>query len=68
MSRDVILPEADRQTYGVRHDLLVAAAWGSPAADYRIRIDNREYQKTLSQLQFLASQASHMGHGLRFAL
>jgi len=60
--------EADRETYGVKHDLLVARAWGSPPADYRIEIDNREYQRTLSKLQFVASEASRMGHGLRLKL
>lgn len=60
--------EADRQTYGAEHDLLVAAAWGDPPADYRIAVDNREYQRTLSKLQFVASEASRMGHGLRLKL
>ncbi len=60
--------EADRQTYGARHDLLVARGWGSPPVDYRLAVDNREYQRTLSKLQFLASQAAHMGHGLRLKL
>lgn len=63
-----ILYEADRQTYGARYDLLVASAWGTPPADYRIVVDNREYQRTLSQLQFVASQASRMGYGLRLRL
>jgi len=63
-----ILYEADRQTYGVRHDLLIARAQGMPPTDYRIVIDNREYQRSLSQLQFLASRASRMGHGLRIKL
>lgn len=63
-----ILYEADRQTYGARHDLLVAAAWGTPPTDYRIAVDNREYQRSLSQLQFVASQAARMGHGLRLRL
>jgi hypothetical protein len=63
-----IFYEADRQTYGVRHDLLVASGWGMPPTDYRIAVDNREYQRSLSQLQFLASQASRMGHGLRLRL
>ncbi len=63
-----IFYEADRETYGARHDLLVARAWGSPPIDYRIEVDNREYQRTLSQLQFLASQAARMGQGLRLKL
>lgn len=63
-----VLYEADRETYGVRHDLLVASGWGVPPADYRIVVDNREYQRTLSQLQFLASQTSRLGNGLRLKL
>ena len=63
-----IFYDADRETYGVRHDLLVAEAFGEPPADYRVAVDNREYQRTLSQLQFLANQASRMGHGLRLQL
>ena len=60
--------EADRETYGVEHDLLVAEAFGSPPLDYRIAVDNREYQRTLSKLQFVASEAARMGHGLRLKL
>ena len=63
-----IFYDADCETYGVRHDLLVASGFGEPPADYRVAVDNREYQRTLSQLQFLASQASRMGHGLRLRL
>ena len=63
-----IFYDADRYTYGARHDLLVAAAWGTPIADYRIAVDNRELQRTLSQLQYLTSQASRMGHGVRLRL
>jgi len=63
-----VLYEADRQTYGVRHDLLIASGWGEPPTDYRIAVDNREYQRTLSQLQYLASQAARMGNGVRLKL
>lgn len=63
-----IFYEADRMTYGASHDLLVESAWGMPPTDYRIRVDNREYQQSLSQLQFLTSQASRFGHTVRFKL
>jgi hypothetical protein len=63
-----IFYEADRMTYGARHDLLVASGWGAPPTDYRIIVDNREYQQSLSQLQFLTSQASRLGHAVRLKL
>ena len=56
---------ADRMTYGARHDLRVAERNG---IEYRIVVDNREYQRTLSKLQFLSTTASRQGHGLRLCL
>jgi hypothetical protein len=60
-----IFYEADRMTYGQVHDLCVAAIDGT---EYRIVIDNREYQRTLSRLQFLSGTAARLGHGLRFRI
>ena len=60
-----ILYDADRMTYGARHDLRVAEWRG---VEYRIVVDNREYQRTLSKLQFLSTTASRQGHGLRLRL
>jgi hypothetical protein len=60
-----IFYEADRMTYGARHDLRVARRKG---IDYRIVVDNREYQRTLSKLQFLSTTAARHGHGLRLRL
>ena len=57
--------EADRATYGVRHDLLVRPAEPPACTEYRIVVDNREYQRTLSQLQFLTSTAARHGLGVR---
>lgn len=57
--------EADRATYGVRHDLLVRTAEPPACTEYRIVVDNREYQRTLSQLQFLTSAAARHGLGVR---
>ncbi len=60
-----IFYEADRMTYGQVHDLCVAAIDGT---EYRIVIDNREYQRTLSRLQFLSGTAARLGRGLRFRI
>ena len=38
------------------------------ALEYRVAIDNREYQQTLSKQQFLATTAARHGHGLRIRL
>ncbi|MDE0884814.1 MAG: hypothetical protein OSB70_04720 [Myxococcota bacterium] len=56
-----IFYEADRMTYGSVHDFRVAELDG---VEYRLLIDNREYQRTLSRLQFLSSTASREGCGL----
>ncbi len=56
--------EADRKTYGKSYDFLVAkreGEEGEDAIEFRIRIDNREYQRVLSRLQFLISTASREG-------
>lgn len=66
-----IFYEADRLTYGARHDLRVDAPGleaGAPGAEYRILVDNREYQRTLSQLQFLATGAMRNGYGVLLTL
>ena len=57
--------EADRKTYGARYDFLALAQEVPSVVHYRVAIDNREYQRTLSQLQFLATTAARHGHGLR---
>ncbi|MDG2049391.1 MAG: hypothetical protein P8M78_04440 [Myxococcota bacterium] len=57
--------EADRKTYGARHDLLVRGSRNEGEPEYRIVIDNREYQRTLSRLQYLCSTAARMGQGIR---
>ena len=60
-----IFYEADRKTYGARHDLLVQEARKSSDPEYRIVINNREYQRTLSRLQYLCSTSARMGQGVR---
>jgi hypothetical protein len=62
---------ADEKTYGARYDVLVAkgdACEGDDVDEYRLVIDNREYQRSLSQLQFLCSGAARHGHGLRIRI
>ena len=51
--------QADEQTYGRSYEFAVGEA--VDGVSYRIRIDNREYQHTLSGLQFLLRTASHDG-------
>jgi hypothetical protein len=51
--------QADEQTYGRSYEFSVGEA--VDGVSYRIRIDNREYQHTLSGLQFLLRTASHDG-------
>ncbi len=69
--RDVLY-RADTKTYGADYEFALelrgpARAGGGDEADqpekveYRIRIDNREYQHTLSGLQFLLRTAANEG-------
>ena len=60
-----IFYDADRMTYGAVHDLPVASVEG---IEYRLVVDNREYQRTLSKLQFLSATASRQGQGIRLRL
>jgi hypothetical protein len=60
-----IFYEADRKTYGRTWEFVVARRGG---CEYRIMIDNRGYQRTLSQLQFLVTSASRQGFGVRIRL
>jgi hypothetical protein len=53
-----IFYRADSKTYGGTHEFVVGA---DADTEYRIRIDNREYQNTLSGLQYLLRTASHEG-------
>ena len=60
-----IFYEADRMTYGQVHDLHVGTI---DDVEYRLVVNNREYQRTLSRLQFLSGTASRMGRGLRLQI
>jgi len=53
--------EADRKTYGATYEFVVGTADAPEPVEYRVRIDNREYQATLSHLTFLMSVASREG-------
>lgn len=52
---------ADEKTYGESYEFVIDA---QDHVEYRIRIDNREYQNTLSGLQYLLRTASHEGMGV----
>ena len=53
---------ADEKTYGRQYEFVLATV-AEPAVEYRIRIDNREFQHALSGLQFLLRSAAHEGMG-----
>jgi hypothetical protein len=53
--------EADRKTYGARYEFVVETQEIPERIEYRVKIDNREYQSTLSHLTFLMSVASREG-------
>jgi len=59
---------ADRMTYGARFDFVAVERRLPEPIRYRVAIDNREYQQTLSRLQFLATRAARYGHGLRLRI
>jgi hypothetical protein len=53
-----ILSEADRKTYGASYEFVVAQGDG---VEWRIRIENREYQRALARLRDLIVAASRQG-------
>ena len=57
--RDVLY-RADAKTYGAEYEFVVGSGVDE-AVEYRIRIDNREYQHALSGLQFLLRTAANEG-------
>jgi hypothetical protein len=65
-----ILYEADRSTYGRTWEFTVGgdATNGDADIEYRIAIDNREYQRTLSRLQYLVVLAGREGRAVRLRL
>jgi len=75
--RDVVIPqqaleatsellyEADRRTYGGSWEFVVAPSKGEEAVEFRVRVDNRDYQKNLLRLTDLLALASRRGHAVR---
>ena len=53
-----VLTEADRKTYGAVYEFTVAR---DAHAEYRVRIDNREYQRALARLRDLVVAAGRQG-------
>lgn len=53
-----ILTGADRKTYGATYEFVVAREHG---VEWRIRIENREYQRALARLRDLVVQAGRQG-------
>ncbi len=53
-----ILTEADRKTYGATWEFVVAR---DAAVEYRVRIENREYQRALARMRDLIVAASRQG-------
>ncbi len=56
-----ILTQADRNTYGATWEFVVARVDG---AEFRVRVDNREYQRALARLRDLLVSASRQGHAV----
>lgn len=59
-----IFYEADRKTYGAVYEFVAARADIPVPTLYRLVVDNREYQRTLNRLQFLATSSSRYGLGV----
>ncbi len=55
---------ADRKTYGACYEFIVESGETRADTQYRIRIDNREYQAALSELTYLVSTASREGRAV----
>ena len=55
---------ADQKTYGGRWEFVVGTEEGPDPAEYRLQIENREYQVTLVRLIDLATRASRNGHAV----
>jgi hypothetical protein len=60
-----VLYAADRCTYGRSYEFVIAQQSAPQPRQFRVRIDNREYQRTLARLQYLVTTASRLGHAVR---
>lgn len=56
-----LFQQADRKTYGACYEFVVATQHGPEPVEYRVRVDNREYQSCLAELTYLASTAGREG-------
>jgi hypothetical protein len=56
-----VLTEADRKTYGALYEFTVAR---DARVEYRVRIDNREYQRALARLRDLVVAAGRQGYAV----
>lgn len=56
-----ILTEADRKTYGATYEFVVAR---DASGEYRVRIENREYQRALARLRDLIVAAGRQGYAV----
>lgn len=56
-----IFYEADRRTYGGCWEFVVERTRDRPPIEYRVRVENREYQKTLVRLVDVMHRASRHG-------
>jgi hypothetical protein len=56
-----VLTEADRKTYGASFEFVVAR---DALGEYRIRIENREYQRALARLRDLVVAAGRQGYAV----
>ena len=59
---------ADRNTYGREWEFVVATEREPEPREFRVRIANREYQRTLSRLTFLLGTASRAGLAARLRI
>ena len=60
-----VLYAADRNTYGRTWEFVIAER---EATEYRVRVDNREYQRSLLRLTDLIALAGRNGHAVRMRL
>jgi hypothetical protein len=56
-----VFSEADRNTYGGFWEFVAGVREEPEPVEYRVRIDNREYQVTLARLRYLVTMASREG-------
>jgi hypothetical protein len=63
-----ILVEADRKTYGAVFEFCAGPHPSEPGLECWVRVQNREYQRSLARLQFLVGTASRYGHAVRLRI